>query len=1459
MANPRPNPYVGPRSFKTGERLYGRERETNELLDLLIAERVVLLYSPSGAGKTSLIQAALLPRMRDEGFNVLPTIRVSIQPPSGLPERDKGRAGTWREPNARPAPTANRFVLSAMLSLEEALQRENHLSVTALADMNFDTYLKQRRETTNASPLLVFDQFEEILTLDSTNLAAKQEFFDQIGEALRDRTRWALFSMREDYLAGLDPYLRPIPTRFSTTFRLDLLGIQAAREAITGPARANGVDFTDGAASKLVDDMRRVQVQRPDGTMESQAGPYVEPVQLQVVCYRLWDRLPADKTSIVESDVAEVGDVNTALADYYATTVKNTVVALNESERVIREWFDRQLITEQGIRGQVLMEPERSRGLSNRAIRMLEDAHLVRADERRGATWFELSHDRLIEPIRANNAAWFGAHLSALQQQADLWNRQGRQDGLLLRDKALDDAEHWAKQHTAELTPIDQEFLDECRSAQATLTRERRQNRRIRFLAIGATALSIIALLGICVSLVSLYQLGDTLNQVETARAAAVANEAEANRQKQEVARQERVSQMTAASLSQLNVDPEVSMLLATEAYSSTQSIQTDDALRQAVAESRLRATWGGDSPVWGAAFSPDGKRAATSYDDGTVILRDASTGQILQTLTGAKGTVWSVAFSPDGNSLAAAGDDRVARLWDLTACNPSCAVKEFRGHTNAIFTVSFSPDGASLATASVDQTARLWDVASGQTLHLLSGHQAAVNSAQFSPDGTKLVTASTDQSARVWDLTQCNPDCAFTVLTEDAGALWFASYSPDGQYIVTAGNDQTAIKYDASNNNVLAYFVGHNDTVYSVHFSPDGKYIVTGSRDGTARVWDSETGQVIAILRGHEDTVNTAVFSPDGQWILTASPDRTAKVWNATNGIELKVLRGNLSKVYSAAFSPDGTRVVTAGADHTVRVWEAATGDQLLSLRGHEDWVYNAAFSPDGKHIVTASQDGTARVWDLDFCKDECDSQVELKSQDMAIQSAAFSPDGKQIVTAGEDQLIRIWNAATGEPIGQPLAGHQGIVFSARFSPDGKQIVSASQDGTARVWDAASGSLKVELKGHTGSVLSAAFSPDGKLIVTASDDRTARIWDASNGKELQLLEGHTAPVSSAAFSPDGKQIVTASSDKTARLWDVATGNELGILRGHTDKLWSAAFSPDGKFIVTASSDRTARIALAQIQDVLALARTRATRDLSCREWETFLQDNTYCPSANLPASSPPALPTTIAIQRRLSPSRTPIDTDTPEPPSTPEPTETPGPTETPELTETPQPAETDTPEVVPTQGDVLGGPVTQPSPLPSPPPPTPPPAPPTALPATPTRAAPTNTRRPAPTPTPAAPSGVYALDIRYAPIDANERPLRLVFTVKFLNSTGTDVNYTRWLVAVFRPGETKSFGDVKGSSKTVKSGDSELSTDPYRAPNVGGCESYVAKPFWDSEDTGRTPFLKPDGTQPTLSFQICP
>ena len=431
------NPYVGPRAFVENELLYGRDREVADLRDMLLAERIVLLYSPSGAGKSSLLQARLIPVMRERGFTVRKVIRVNAAPP--------------------PDSAGNRYVISMMASL----QLEGR--PTELEKLTLNQYL-------DAEPngeLLIFDQFEEVLTTDAVNIAAKRDFFEQVGHALRARGRWALFAMREDFLAALDPYLNYIPTRLSSTFRLGLLSYEASLKAIREPAARVGVKFLDDAVRQIADDLRQVNVPQPDGSVAPQPGQFVEPVQLQVVCLRRWEELAEGSQEITKSAQAQMG--STALADYYGGTVARVASESGTMERTIRDWFEHSLITKIHTRGQVLMRPEETDGLDNNAvIKRLEEAHLVNSEVRLGSRWLELSHDRLIEPVRSSNKEWRDANLSPFQQEAEKWNQNSeRSPDRLLRGQALQQAEAWAKSNVPNATEL--EFLKASQRARRAL------------------------------------------------------------------------------------------------------------------------------------------------------------------------------------------------------------------------------------------------------------------------------------------------------------------------------------------------------------------------------------------------------------------------------------------------------------------------------------------------------------------------------------------------------------------------------------------------------------------------------------------------------------------------------------------------------------------------------------------------------------------------------------------------------------------------------------------------------------------------------------------------------------------------------------------------------------------------------------------------------------------------------
>jgi WD40 repeat protein len=141
-------------------------------------------------------------------------------------------------------------------------------------------------------------------------------------------------------------------------------------------------------------------------------------------------------------------------------------------------------------------------------------------------------------------------------------------------------------------------------------------------------------------------------------------------------------------------------------------------------------------------------------------------------------------------------------------------------------------------------------------------------------------------------------------------------------------------------------------------------------------------------------------------------------------------------------------------------------------------------------------------------------------------------------------------------------------------------------------------------LKGHDNLLWSAGYSPDGQRIVTASTDGTAKVWEAQTGIELLTLTGHDGRVNSVGYSPDGQRIVTAS--KTARVWEAQTGQELMTLKGHDNLLWSAAYSPDGQRIATAGSDGIVQIYTTDMEELLQIADSRVTRQLTAEEKETY-------------------------------------------------------------------------------------------------------------------------------------------------------------------------------------------------------------------------------------------------------------
>lgn len=387
-------PYVGPRPYERDDPapFFGRDYEADELLSLIISSRELLFYAQSGTGKTSLLNARVIPLLEQEEFEVLPVARVQGVPPQDLETSE----------------IHNLYIFNALMSWSN-----DAADYGRLAHMTLTEFLKQRKRPTDTDGqtyprAIIFDQFEELFALYSDRWRDREGFFLQVRDALEeDRRLRVVFAMREDYIAQLDPFASIMPEKMHTRFRLERLRREAALAAITGPLRSTKRSFAPGVAEKLVEDLQKTRVEMVTGETIEVIGEFVEPVQLQVVCQNLWQELPPDAIQITGEHLMAFGSFDYPLAKFYETAINAAATQTGIDERELRQWCEQWLIiTPTGIRGIVHRGLKSTEGIPNEALDILEDRHLIHCEWRAGARWYELTHDRIVAPILASNKRW---------------------------------------------------------------------------------------------------------------------------------------------------------------------------------------------------------------------------------------------------------------------------------------------------------------------------------------------------------------------------------------------------------------------------------------------------------------------------------------------------------------------------------------------------------------------------------------------------------------------------------------------------------------------------------------------------------------------------------------------------------------------------------------------------------------------------------------------------------------------------------------------------------------------------------------------------------------------------------------------------------------------------------------------------------------------------------------------
>ncbi|MEU9835505.1 AAA family ATPase [Streptosporangium sp. NPDC048047] len=1135
-------PYAGlePYDQSRADVYFGRESETLELVEVvqrrLAAPSLVVVTGASGVGKSSLLQAGLLPYLA-----------------KGLPERPD----TARWPHAVFAPGRHPLTelaarIAAVGDMDSGKVKAMLLTAPEDAYQHVHEALVRNSGAARQDPgrmVIIVDQFEQVFTLArSSDRQAEQEgsafitalhamathplegepaalivigiradYHDrclnhpELKEVLQNGCCWLSPMRREDFLAAA-----VIPAKVA--------GLEvepALRETIGAEVLDHRLD--SGTLPLLSEAMRRTWEKR-DGRRLTRLG-YVRSGRLaravEESAEEVYERLPPALQQLTEQvfrRMVVVGDDGklsarpVPRAEFYLGNTGREA----EVEQVLEAFARARLIV-----------------LERQSV--------------------HVSHEILLQ-VWSRMTTWFAADRSQHHLYRNLitdttdWKTNNKETSYLYRGKRLTAVVRSAEQWRSD--PRYPKLSTEVKEFIHASTRRRTHQRMLSAAAVTLLMLTVTVL---------------GVRWIEQARHDA------------DVALSDQAAER---SITVGDRDPQLSSLLAAGSWRLRQGPRPRTALLSVLSRAGRGVLRGHTHRLTSAAFSPDGTLLVTTSRDSTLRFWDVARRQPIGEPISSPSMLVSARFSPDGTIMATGNQQGLVQLWDPVTRRQIATLGR---PTVPVTALDFAPESDLLAVGHRGPDIRLWAVRTRKRINItLSGHGDGVTALCFQPGTHILASGDGDGMIHRWDISHARRRLPHTMMKGGNTPVTTLAFSDDGSVLASA-NSGGAIRlhHPGTLRPMGTPLPAHQGSrIGAIAFAPVNGLFVSAGLNGTVELWNAHSGQQAAApLMEHAGAVTTVAFGPAGIF-ASGGEDGTVRLWQVPAGTEEGRPLTHNGPVQAAIFSPDGKIIATGSASGHIQLWSADTsrplGPPLRAARGAA--INVLAFSPDGRILAGGTSESLIQLWATDTHRPLRPPLVHDPAKMRAVNALAFSLDGRVLLSGGLDGAVRLWRTAVWEPDARSYTTDRGALSSAALNPTGTLAATSEDHGPVVVWDVSGGRKVAELAGGTAAT-SITFDVTGGILAAAYPDGTIRLWRSPTFEPMNfMIKNKTGSVDSIAFHPREEILISGGNDGQVRFWDGRSGRLISSsVPARGKAISTVAIETDGRQIVTAGVDRTAR------------------------------------------------------------------------------------------------------------------------------------------------------------------------------------------------------------------------------------------------------------------------------------------